>query len=130
MATIPFSVEKRVPINHEEPGFTNEDRKILYSLQALYSEFYKQFLDTRMAQERRIERLEQERAFKEDLDRMEVRLASQIADKANRTELSSAAITKTQEDVTKLATRVNWMWAYAVGAGTAVAAIFHWLVPR
>lgn len=112
-----------------EVGFTSEDRKTLYHLEAHYSELYKLVLDVRVSLERRLERLEEERAHKDDLDRVEQRLTREIGEKANRTELSASGIHRLQDEIERLSTRVTWMWAYAVGIATAVAAVFHFLVP-
>lgn len=112
-----------------EVGFTAEDRKTLYHLEAHYSELYKIVLDVRLSLERRLDRLEQDRAHKDDLQRVEQRLTRELGEKANRTELASSAIHRLQADVEKLTTRVTWMWAYAVGIATAIAAIFHFAVP-
>lgn len=112
-----------------EVGFTADDRKTLYHLEAHYSELYKIVLDLRVSLERRLDRLEQDRAHKDELDRLEERMTRGMAEKANRTELSGSAIERLTEEVDRLSNRVTWMWAYAIGIASAVAAIFHFLVP-
>lgn len=123
--------ERTMPVEEfGEVGFTAEDRKTLYHLEAHYTELYKAVLDLRSNLERRLERLETERAMKDDLRATEARLMRELSEKADRTELSGSALAKAQEDIEKISNRVAWMWAYAAGAASVVAAIFHFFVPN
>lgn len=128
-----------------EVGFTPEDRKALYTLLANEKNLYdrinqnqhdtrEMFKDLRVSLERRMETLERERAHKEDLSRVERELRADIAEKADRRELSGSALEKLSECVEKLEsrcdeqeTRVTWAYAWCAGA-IFVASIVGWLL--
>jgi hypothetical protein len=109
-----------------EIGFTAQDRADLTTLLANQENFKELLRDYRQSMERRLERLETERALKTDLERMERSLFKELGEKADRTELSGSAVTQLQNQVSKLDDRTNTqdrrlVWVYAFAAGAAFA---------
>lgn len=102
-----------------EIGFTPEDRRNLITLVANQSNLEKMFERTSLAMERRVERLEQERAHKEDLSRIERELRNDLAEKANRSELSGSALAKLQTRVDAIDIRLTRAFGWGAGFGAA-----------
>lgn len=96
-----------------EVGFTEEDRRCLISLAAKFES-----LDRSV--ERRLALLENERAHKEDLQRIERELRAGLSEKADKDDIPLASVRQLEHAVNRLNSKVTW--AYAFGAGGAMAA--------
>jgi hypothetical protein len=112
-----------------EVGFTNEDRKLLITLSA-------NFGNLERSVERRLALLESERAHKEDVHRIERDLRSDLAEKADRSELSGSAVMQLKAAFDRRCDQIDRLdkgqvWVYAFSAGMAftgsglVAVLMH-----
>ena len=100
-------------------GFTQEDRDRLITLLAKFDSF-------QVSSERRLEILEESRAQKNDLDRIEKELRYLIERKADKAELNTATTQRLELMVQSQAEAISQQgrkiaWAYAFGAGAAAA---------
>lgn len=107
-----------------EVGFTEQDRKSLHVLEANQNNLADLLKDFRLSLERRMDRLESERAYKTDLDRVERDIWKSLEEKADRKELASSALMHLQEQTERQAgqiagldKRLVWVYAFAAGAG-------------
>ena len=82
-----------------EVGFTERDRKALHVLEADQRNMLEQLRDFRQSLERRMDRLENERAHKKDLERLQEENDNQ------------------QKQIAELDKRIVWVYAFAAGAG-------------
>ena len=96
-----------------EVGFTSDHRKCLITLAANFSSLERSV-------ERRLSSLETERAHKDDLNRIERELRSALAEKADRDQIPTQTVQQLEHAVNRLNAKVTW--AYAFGAGGAMAA--------
>jgi uncharacterized protein YoxC len=102
-----------------EVGFTQEDRKLLITLAVNYANLEKSV-------ERRLTLLEGERAYKDDLLRIEHDLRQDLTKKADKTDVPHGTIAQLEKAVESLDLTVEDLsrkvtWAYAFGAGGAAA---------
>lgn len=129
MPEAPVLTEVRVRMASEEfgeVGFTDKDRRALITLEANYTNLYELLKDFRASLERRMERIEAERAHKTDIERVERELRQDLGEKADRTELSGSAVMRLQETSEKQSTEIislkqSMVWVYAFSAGAAFA---------
>lgn len=115
----PLLTEVRVRMASEEfgeVGFTSEDRKLLITLAANFSNLERSV-------ERRLLTLESERAHKDDLHRIDRDLREDLEKKADRTELAGSALMRLQktcdeygEKIDNIDRRLVWVYAFASGA--------------
>jgi hypothetical protein len=101
-----------------EVGFTNEDRKLLITLAANYT-------NLKESSERRLAILENERAHKDDLIRIEKDLRGAIEKKADRTEIPIETVASLKSDVKRLSEKVNWAYAFGAGGAAACSALTY-----
>ena len=92
-----------------EVGFTEEDRKSLITLEANYLHLEKLLLSFRDTMERRLERLEDERAYKIEVSRLEG--------------AHEEAVKSLTHAVARLQSKVTWAYAFAAGIACAASAI-------
>jgi hypothetical protein len=120
----PILAEVRVRMAHDgeygEVGFTNEDRKLLITLAANYT-------NLKESSERRLAILENERAHKDDLIRIEKDLRNAIEKKADRSEIPLETVGELRASVTALSNKVNWAYAFGAGGAAACSAITYML---
>jgi phage I-like protein len=103
-----------------EVGFTNEDRRLLITLAA-------NFTNLKESSERRLALIETERAHKDDLLRIERELRAGLDKKADRAEIPFDTVGELRASVAALSNKVNWAYAFGAGGAAACSAITYML---